>query len=153
MPYEFLNDQQLAQYGTFTADPTPQQLVDCFRLNVGDLLIPAAGERRTPFDQLRTLPTRVSVPARVAALGRVEAIHAVGVSEVLLQEVPDSRLGSSSKYAEVAWAGQLVKLSRKRCYATLLAYVNHLEKSAAGGDLRPLRDPNAVGVLDSIWQD
>ena len=36
MPYEFLSDQHLAQYGQFTSDPTSQQLVDCFRLSEAD---------------------------------------------------------------------------------------------------------------------
>ncbi len=36
MPYEFLNDNHLAQYGRFTTDPTPDQLIDCYRLTSED---------------------------------------------------------------------------------------------------------------------
>ncbi len=32
-------------------------------------------------------------------------------------------------------------------------YHFELDQSAAGGDLRPLRDPNAVEVLETIWED
>ena len=46
-----------------------------------DLLIVPEGERRTPLERLRTPSTRTSSPALVAALERIEAIRALGVSQ------------------------------------------------------------------------
>ena len=108
-----------------------RRLSDEQKQALGELLVPPEGGRKTPFDRLRTPPTRVSGPALVAALERVEAIHAVGVGDIPLHDIPESRLGGLSKYAEVAWAGQLAKLNRERCHATLLAFMQHLERSAA----------------------
>jgi hypothetical protein len=67
----------------------------------------------------------------VAALERVEAIRDVGVNAVNLEDVPESRLNALSKYALVAWAQQLAKLNLERRHATLLVFVQHLERSAS----------------------
>lgn len=66
-----------------------------------------------------------------AALGVIEAMD----DDVLEEDV--SRL-SPLKFAHVNMLGR---------------YHFELASSAAGGDLRPLRDPNAVEVLESIWED
>jgi Domain of unknown function (DUF4158) len=36
MPYEFLNNNHLAQYAQLSTDPTPEQPIDCFRLTFED---------------------------------------------------------------------------------------------------------------------
>lgn len=122
-----------------------RRLSDAQRQRLGDLLVPPEPGtelgRKTPFDRLRTPPTRVSGSALIAALERIEAICAVGVGKVPLQDVPESRLSSLSKYAEVAWAGQLAKLNRERCHATLLAYLQHLERSATD---------DALNIFDTL---
>ena len=107
-----------------------KRLTDKQKQHLSDLLIPPEAGRRTPFDRLRTPPTRVSSPALVAALERVEAIRDVGVNAVNLEDVPESRLNALSKYALVAWAQQLAKLNLERRHATMLVFVQHLEKSA-----------------------
>jgi len=120
-----------------------RRLSQAQRQRLGDLLIPPQGQRKTPFDQLRTPPSRVSATSLVAALERIEAIQAVGVGEepIPLKEVPESRLSSLSGYAEAAWAQQLSKLGRERCHATLLAYMQHLERSATD---------DALDIFDSL---
>jgi hypothetical protein len=45
-------------------------------------------------------------------------------------------------------------VNKKFTHVNMLGrYHFELASSAAGGDLRPLRDPNALDVLESIWQD
>ena len=50
------------------------------------------GARSSPFDRLRQAPTRVSGPALVAALQRLEDIRAIGVSDLPLAPLPPNRL-------------------------------------------------------------
>ena len=95
-----------------------------------DLVVPPEVGRKTPFEQLRTPPTRVSSSALVASLERVISIRDVGVSNISLQDIPESRLSSLSKYAAIAWAQHLAKLNLERRQATLLAFMQYLERSA-----------------------
>ena len=66
-----------------------------------------------------------------AALGLIEAMG----DQVLEEDL--ARL-SPLKFAHVNMLGR---------------YHFELAESAAGGDLRPLRDPNVVEVLETIWED
>ena len=50
------------------------------------------GERLTPLEVLRTSPTRVSAPALVTALQRLDQIRAIGVGDVSLRDLPEARL-------------------------------------------------------------
>ncbi len=95
-----------------------------------DLLVVPKDERKTPLERLRQQPDRISSNALNSTLERIDKIKAVGVSKIDLEDIPDSRLTSLAKYAQVAWAQHLAKLSRIRCRATLLVYMQHLEKSA-----------------------
>ncbi len=68
------------------------------------LLQVEAGERLTPLEVLRTGPTRVSAPALVAALRRLDQIRALGVSNVPVQDLPEARLARLTRHAQSAWA-------------------------------------------------
>ena len=88
------------------------------------------GIRKSPLELLRRPPDRISSTALSKALNRIEAIRDVGVAKVNLEDVPESRLIAISKYAQVAWAQSIAKLSRVRCRATMLVYMQYLEKDA-----------------------
>ena len=78
------------------------------------------GIRKSPLELLRRPPDRISSTALSKALNRIEAIRHVGVAKVNLEDVPESRLIAISKYAQVAWAQSIAKLSRVRCRAPCL---------------------------------
>lgn len=88
------------------------------------------GERLTPLEVLRTAPTRVSAPALVAALRRLDHIRALGVSEVPVQDLPEARLARLARHAQLAWAQTLLRMSEERRLATLLVFGQTLERTA-----------------------
>lgn len=94
------------------------------------LLTVAPGERLTPLERLRTPPTRVSAPALVAALRRVDEIRALGVGTVPVADLPEAQLVRLARYGQVAWAQTLVRMGDERRRATLLACVQSLERTA-----------------------
>ncbi|GAB3308594.1 Tn3 family transposase [Hymenobacter tenuis] len=94
------------------------------------LLLVPAGERLTPLEVLRTPPTRVSAPALVVALRRVEQIRAVGVGDVSVQDVAEARLVRMARHAQLTWAQPLLRMSEERRLATLLVFVQALERTA-----------------------
>jgi hypothetical protein len=103
------------------------------------LLTVPAGERLTGLELLRTPPTRVSAPALVAALHRVNQIRALGVSAVPVADLPEARLARLARHAQLAWAQTLVRMSEERRLATLLVFVQALERTATD-DLLDLFD-------------
>ena len=94
------------------------------------LVVKTDGETRTPLEQLKDPPDRISVPALLTALERLEQIRAVGVGNISISSFAESRLDALVRYAEGANAQTLSRLSSARRYATLLIYIQHLEKSA-----------------------
>ena len=100
------------------------------RQALDDLLIVPEGERFTPLERLRSSPTRISSPALRSALERVQRIRAVGVSEVDLSEVPESRQLLLARHAQTAWAQTLLRMAQERRRATLLIFWQSLERSA-----------------------
>ncbi|MBG8556044.1 Tn3 family transposase [Hymenobacter guriensis] len=94
------------------------------------LLVAPPGHRLTPLELLRTPPTRVSAPGLVEALQRLAQIRAVGVSDVSLHEVPNARLARLARHAHQAWAQPLLRMAPERRAATLLAFVQSLERTA-----------------------
>ncbi|WP_206680757.1 DUF4158 domain-containing protein [Hymenobacter polaris] len=71
----------------------PQRTALAARLTV------PAGERLTQLELLRTSPTRVSAPALVAALHRVEQIRALGVGTIPVADLPEARLARLARHA------------------------------------------------------
>ena len=98
--------------------PTPQQ-----RALLETLLVVPEGERQTPLDRLRRAPTRVSGPALVQALHRVEAIRLFELEQVDLSFIPKGRVKALARYAATALVYNLRQLSPERRLATLLAFV------------------------------
>ncbi len=99
------------------AIPTPPQ-----RALLETLLEVPAGERQTPLDRLRRGPTRVSGPALVAALHRVEAIRLFEMEHLDLSFVPRGRLKALARHATTALVQHLRHLAQDRRIATLLAF-------------------------------
>src|SRR5205807_4405814 len=77
-----------------SAIPTPQQ-----RALLETLLVVPEGERQTPLDRLRRGPTRVSSPALVAALHRVDAIRLFEMEHLDLSSIPRGRLKALARHA------------------------------------------------------
>jgi hypothetical protein len=102
------------------------------RTALAALLIVPAGERLTHLELLRTPPTRVSAPALVAAMQRVDQIRALGVSAVPVADLPEARLARLARHAQLAWAQTLVRMGEERRLATLLVFVQALERTGEG---------------------
>ena len=94
------------------------------------LLVVPEGERSTPLEVLRTSPTRITAPALLAALTRIEQIREIGVAGIDLDDVPESRRALLARHAQSAWAQTLSRMGTDRRLATLLIFVQHLERSA-----------------------
>lgn len=92
------------------------------------LLVPVGG-RLTPLEGLRTRPTHVSSLALMSAL-RQEQIRAVGVGDVSVHDVAKVRLARMARHAQLAWAQPLLRMSEERRLATLLVFVQALERRA-----------------------
>jgi hypothetical protein len=90
------------------AVPTPAQ-----RERLEKLLIVPEGARSTPFDRLRRAPTRVSAPALLGALGRLEEVRSLGMGALTLA-VPPSRLAALARYAAAAWAPTIARMPPDR---------------------------------------
>ena len=71
------------------------------------LVVKADGETWTPLEQLKDPPDRISVPALLSALERLERIRAVGMGKIPISSFAESRLDALVRYAE----GAMHKLS------------------------------------------
>src|SRR5260370_37554318 len=102
-----------------SASPTPPQ-----RAWLETLLEVPVGERQPPLDRLRRGPTRVSGPALVDALHRVEAIRLFKMEHLDLSFVPRGRLIAPARHATTALVQHLRHLVQDRRIATLLAFTS-----------------------------
>ncbi len=99
--------------------PTPPQ-----RVLLETLLEVPEGERQTPLDRLRRGPSRVSGPALVQALHRVDAIRLFEVENLDLSFVPRGRVKALARYATTALVYNLRQLAHDHRLATLLAFAH-----------------------------
>jgi hypothetical protein len=110
------------------------------------LLVVPEGTRQSPLDRLRQAPTRVSGPALVEALQRVEEIRSVGVGQLNLARVPPGRLKALVRYAATAWAPTIARMPKSRRVATLLAFARAFEVTAQD-DVLDLLDRLITDIL------
>ena len=98
------------------------------RANLEALLhAPLTKARSSPLDQLRRAPVRVSGPALVQALQRLEAMRALGVGDLALDHIPPSRLRALARYGAAARAQTIARMAPERRVATLLAFARAFE--------------------------
>ena len=99
------------------------------------LLVVPAGEQLPPLEQLRTPPTRVSAPRSCPLCAGWYQVRAVVVGDILVGDLPEARLARLTRHAHLAWAQTLGRISEEQCLATLLVFVQALERTATGGIL------------------
>jgi TnpA family transposase len=116
---------------------------DVQRQRLDELLAPAEGGRQSRLDQLRKGPVRVSAPALVHALQRVETVRGLGIklSDI---HVPPSRIAALARFASTVKVSAVARLPEARRIATLVAFVHCLEASA---------QDDALDVLDLLLRE
>jgi TnpA family transposase len=100
------------------------------RMRLEGLLVAPAEGRYSHLDRLRRGPTRISSTALVNAVRRLEAIRALGVSDLSLARVPPNRLNTLGRYAASVWAPTIARMPDDRRTATLLAFARTIETTA-----------------------
>jgi len=85
------------------------------------------GDRQSHLDRLRRSPTRVSGPALVAALNRLEEFRALGINTLDLTSIPSQRLQALARYAATAWAPTIARMPDPRRLAILVAFGHAFE--------------------------
>ncbi|MHA0044111.1 Tn3 family transposase [Deinococcus sp. PEB2-63] len=113
-----------------TFEGLSHRLTPAQRANLEALLVLPEGERLTPLEVLRTSPTRVTAPALLAASLRIKQLREIGVSSLDLGDVPEGRRALLARHAQTAWAQTLLRMGEDRRLATLLVFVQHLERTA-----------------------
>ena len=117
---------------------TPEQ-----RQRLDDLLKPAEGSRQSWLDRLRKGPVRVSAPALVAALLRIETVRGLGI-KLPGTHVPPSRIAALARFASTVKVSAVALLSEARRIATLVAFVHCLEAGA---------QDDALDLLDLLLRE
>ena len=100
---------------------------DIHKANLEALLQAPPEARSSPLDQLRRAPVRVSGPALVEALQRLEAMRALGVGDLPLDHIPPSRLRALARHGAAARAQAIARMAPERRVATLLAFARVFE--------------------------
>ena len=99
------------------------------RPRLDELLVPVEGSRQSWFDQLRKGPVRVSGPALVQALLRIETVRGLGI-KLPTTPVPPSRIAALARFANTVKVSAVARLPAARRTATLVAFIHSLEASA-----------------------
>ena len=102
------------------------------------------GARSSLLDQLRRAPVRVSGPALVTALQRVETIRDLDVGALVLEHLPPRRVHALARYGAAARAQALARMPTERRSATLLAFARAFESIALD---------DALDLLDLLISD
>ena len=108
-----------------------------------DLLKPAEDSRQSRLDRLRKGPVRVSAPALVMALQRVETVRSLAI-ELPGTQVPPSRIAALARFAATAKVSAVARLPKARRIATLVAFIHCLEAGA---------QDDALDVLDQLLRE
>ena len=94
------------------------------------LLLVPEGARVSLLDQIRSGPTRISGPAIRAAIDRLNAVRALGITVPMKAHIPSSRIASLARFANRAKAQAISRMPAARRLATLVAFVHCLEATA-----------------------
>jgi TnpA family transposase len=108
------------------------------------LLEVSDGAISSPLDRLRRAPTRISGPALVTALHRLEEIRAIGIGPLSLAHIPPNRLRALARYGAAARAQAIAQMTPERRMATLLAFAAVFEETAMD---------DALDLLDVLLTD
>jgi TnpA family transposase len=120
-----------------------RDLSDVQRQHLDDLLTPVEGSRQSWLDRLRKGPVRVSAPALVQALRRIETVRHLGIRLPRTQVAP-SRIAALARFANTVKVSAVARLPDARRIATLVAFVHSLEASA---------HDDALDVLDLLLRE
>src|SRR5260370_18522259 len=112
-------------YRLLTRGITVQQRDQLQRL----LLVPE-GDRVSLLDQIRSGPTRISGPAIRAAIDRLNAVRALGITVSMKARIPSTRISSLASFANRAKARAISRMPAARRLSTLVAFVHCLEATA-----------------------
>ena len=120
-----------------------RDVTDAQRRRLDELLMPAEGSRQSWLDRLRKGPVRVSSPALVHALRRIETVRGLGI-KLPASHVPPSRIAALARFANTVKVSAVARLPDARRIATLVAFVHSLEASA---------QDDALDVLDMLLRE
>jgi TnpA family transposase len=109
-----------------------------------DLLQVPDNNRTSLLDRLRSGPIRVSAPAFVNALQRIQEINDLGIILPAVPNIPLSRITALSRFASAAKVTAINRLPPTRRLATLVAFIHCLKASA---------HDDALDVLDMLLGD
>lgn len=111
---------------------------------LGALLVVPEGRRASVLDSLRAGPTRVSGPALVKALERLQSIRDLGIKLPETGKLPTSRIAALARFAQKAKLTAITRLPNDRRLATLVAFIHCLEATA---------HDEALEVLETLLKD
>jgi TnpA family transposase len=114
------------------------------RARLEQLLVVPMGSRKSRLDHLRNGPVRVSGPALVQSLARLDEVRRHGIELPVVAHLPPSRMTTLARFAGAAKVSALGRLPEVRRLATLAAFVHCLEASA---------HDDAVEVLEMLLKD
>ena len=98
--------------------------------SLGVLLAVPEGSRGSLFDRLRKGPFRVSGPALVRAIKRLDTVRDLGILLPTATPIPTNRIASMARFAHTAKLTAITRLPSERRLATLVAFVHCLEATA-----------------------
>lgn len=113
------------------------------RSRLEELLTVPPESRRSWLDKLRAGPVRVSGPALVNAVHRLQTVRDLGI-KLSTTGVPPSRIASLARFAGTAKVTAISRLPSVRRLATLVAFVHCLEATA---------QDDVIEVLDMLLQE
>lgn len=108
------------------------------------LIIVTETSRKTLLDQWRTSPTRISSPALVNALKKMENIRAVEIGKLDISRIPPIRIKLLAKSAFTIKAQAIARMSKVKRIAILFAFIYVLESTAID---------DALDILESVIKD
>jgi len=120
-----------------------RDITDQQRCRLDELLKPVEGSRQSWLDRLHKGPVRVSGPALVQALLRIETVRGLGI-KLPAAHAPPSRIATLARFANTVKVSAVSRLPAPRRTATLVAFVHGLEASA---------QDDALDVLDILLRD